>query len=89
MQKITDEIMYDFLDIASRLDPAALDCDGEASAEEVLENFTYLTQAWKDLEQKNGITISQKAVWNWYYEIENAHNSKTNSEITSTIKKSI
>ena len=52
-----------FLNLASRLSPENLSCDGEISRAQVNAKFRKLTNEWKSLETEIGRKVDEGEIW--------------------------
>ena len=59
------EIMEKFVDLACRLSPENLSCDGEAPRSYINRKLRQIKQEWRELEMKLGKSMSETEVWNW------------------------
>lgn len=61
--ELSDEIKRAFLNLACRLSPENLACDGEISACEVGKRRRAILREWTALEKKAGRAVSESEVW--------------------------
>ena len=54
-----------FLELASRLSPENLSCDGEMSRTQIRSKEAILKLEWSRLEKKVGCKVSEDEVWGW------------------------
>jgi hypothetical protein len=52
-----------FLDLACKLSPENLCCDGEASPAYVKQQYRKLTAQWKRLEKEVGRKVTENEIW--------------------------
>ena len=62
------EVREKFIDLACRLSPENLTCDGELSRTETMRRYRHLMSEWKQLERRIGRNISEDSVF--AYELE-------------------
>lgn len=65
------ELMNALVNLASRLSPENLTCDGELSKRQVQIRLRQIKAEWKDLEKQLGRSITEDEVWRWY--MQNRH----------------
>ena len=59
------EILKKFVDLACRLSPENLHCDGEISKAEANRKYKRIMQEWWELEKQVGRTVTENEIWNW------------------------
>jgi len=57
------EILDQFVDLACRLSPENLHCDGEATRAEAERKARKIWKEWEVLEKKLGRSVSEDEVW--------------------------
>jgi hypothetical protein len=57
------EVKEKFLDLACRLSPENLSCDGELSKSEIRRKYKKLMSEWRKLEKRIGRKVSEHTVW--------------------------
>ena len=60
---LTDELKRAFLNLACRLSPENLACDGEISGREVAKRRRAIQREWAALEKRAGRKVSEGEVW--------------------------
>jgi hypothetical protein len=65
IEKIDTKILKQFADLASRLEPESLHCDGEISNAEADRKYRRLMREWKKLEKQVGRTVTEQEIWEW------------------------
>lgn len=60
----THPLFETFLNLACRLSPENLTCDGECSRAEVRHRLNEINREWKAAEKKFGGTVTEEDVWN-------------------------
>jgi hypothetical protein len=66
-QGLTDELKKKFLDLACRLSPENLACDGEIPQSEVRKRYAQCMREWKALEKLAGRKVSEMEAFDFYY----------------------
>lgn len=61
--ELTNEMRRAFADLACRLSPENLACDGEIPAREVGKRRRRILSEWKALEKRAGRRVSESEVW--------------------------
>lgn len=59
------DYMGKFLDLATRLSPEWLTCDGTLSNSKVKARRAQILREWAALEKKVGVTMTEDEVWEW------------------------
>ena len=67
MLTIQDKVA--FVNLASRLSPENLHCDGEISRSEAQRKYTVIIREWKLLEKRTGVKVDEDEPWNWIDEV--------------------
>jgi len=62
---ISAELLRKFVDLATRLSPEWLTCDGELSRREIKRRRARLQRQWRALERQAGRTVTEDEVWAW------------------------
>ena len=62
------EHMEQFENLASRLSPENLHCDGEISRAQAMVRFRQIKREWKALEKLAGEKVTQEQAENWMVE---------------------
>ena len=63
---MTSELQQKFFDLACRLSPENVSCDGELSRAEVNRRYKQLNAEWADLEKQAGCKVDENEVWKWH-----------------------
>jgi len=63
------ELKARFVDLAGRLSPENLSCDGELSRGQVKARYAAIMKEWKALEKEAGRTVTEDETWGWWDEI--------------------
>lgn len=58
-------LLQEFVDLATRLSPEWLTCDGELSRREINRRYSKLQRQWRTLERQAGRAITEDEVWAW------------------------
>ncbi len=66
-------LLQQFVDLATRLSPEWLTCDGELSQREVNRRYSKLQRQWRALEWKAGRAVTEDEVWAWDDARRNLH----------------
>ncbi len=66
--RTTQEIMQDFDNLASRLSPENLCCDGELSRTQVNQRLAQIKREWKALEKELGRKVTEDEVFEYSME---------------------
>lgn len=61
-----DQAMERFLDLAIKLSPENLTCDGELKSSAVRTKLRALKEEWDRTEQALGRRVTEDQVWDWY-----------------------
>lgn len=62
---LTPAIKNEFIELATRLSPENLACDGEISRTETNKRYRQCLREWKALEVKAGVKVTESEVWGW------------------------
>jgi hypothetical protein len=62
---LTEEAKQEFLNLAGRLSPENLHCDGEISRAQANKRRAQINREWRDLEAQVGRKVSEDEAWNW------------------------
>lgn len=60
---LTDEIKTAFVDLAGRLSPENLSCDGELTATEIRSRRDSIMREWSELERRAGRSVDETESW--------------------------
>jgi len=63
---MTTTLQKQFLDLACRLSPENVSCDGELSRTEVDRRYKQLNAEWAKLEKEAGRKVDEDEVWKWF-----------------------
>jgi hypothetical protein len=61
----SEEVKKAFLDLACRISPENLSCDGELSQTQVRARLSQIQREWKALEKQIKMKVSEDMVWDW------------------------
>ena len=78
MKRTNDEIMSDFIRLASALSPENLHCDGEASPQQVKNKLKSINASWDNLEEEIGYTVTEEEAWRYSAEKRQNNSTKKN-----------
>jgi hypothetical protein len=65
--KLSQELYSEFQNLACRLSPENLTCDGECSQAESNRKYRTLTNRWKELEKQVGRKVSENELYSDLY----------------------
>ena len=63
---IPQPLRKQFIDLACRLSPENLSCDGELSSDEVRSRYAKLMERWHDLEEQAGRPVDEEEAFDWF-----------------------
>jgi len=62
---MTTTLQKQFLDLACRLSPENLSCDGMLNKTQVVKRYNQINSEWAKLEKEAGRKVTEDEVWGW------------------------